>query len=718
MLAAIPQRARRGLMLALVGLLGSAMLAPVAALADTNLAVGGQARIAHANGDNVRLRSAAGYGATVVDMIPEGTLVDVVDGPITADDGSLWYSVAVNGHAGFIVADYLALPASSASTTSNPGQSSGTAAPDATGAPPDANAPKDVTGTAIVAGTNGDGVRCRAEPSSAAAVITVLPEGATVELTGTAVDVWQPVNCAGRSGYVRTDFVSFGGTPPTPDAGSAAAGSTDGSTSLAGTGPSFSAASVGGTAIVTGTNGDGVRCRSKAGTDAPVVVVLAEGTSVQLRGDLLDGWYPVLCADTNGWIRADFLAQNGGGSSGSGSPSGGASAASVGGVIGTANVTGTNGGGLRCRSDASFNASIIAVLGEGSSVSLRGAAQGVWQPVVCAGSNGFVHSDYLSYDGGRPSASGGSPGGGSTSGLVAGDAAMVSNTGGSGVRLRSGPGFDQAIITVVGEGKVVDVRDGSTGNWVAVTYNGSDGYILGDYLTKTGAGSGTQPSGGGGSGGLGSGAHAMTTANLNLRYDASFTAGVAAVAPQGTVVAVTGGPSNGFYPVDWDGLKGFMFGDYLSLTDAALSQRGGSGSPGTAGGGAKPGSNQGSASGSAIVNYAMQYLGYPYVWATHGPGSFDCSGFTYWVALNVLGIDIGTGLWTQVSAGTSVAYDNLQPGDLVFFQNTFQWGLSHGGIYIGNGQFIHAENESTGVVISNLGSPYYSSRWYGAVRLA
>ena len=105
-------------------------------------------------------------------------------------------------------------------------------------------------------------------------------------------------------------------------------------------------------------------------------------------------------------------------------------------------------------------------------------------------------------------------------------------------------------------------------------------------------------------------------------------------------------------------------------------------------------------------------------WATHGPYSFDCSGFTYWVVLNVTGKNIGTGTWSQVGAGTPVSRNALQPGDLVFFQNTYTWGLSHVGIYIGNGKFIHAENESTGVVISDLSSQYYSSRWYGARRIA
>jgi len=218
---------------------------------------------------------------------------------------------------------------------------------------------------------------------------------------------------------------------------------------------------------------------------------------------------------------------------------------------------------------------------------------------------------------------------------------------------------------------------------------------------------------------LSNGDHARVTTSLNLRYSPSFTGGVAAVVPPGTIVLITGTPKSGFYPVNWDGLKGYMYTSYLSKTSAGLSDRGGSASDGGSddSSGDSGNSGGGSKTGNSIVSYAMQYKGYPYVWATHGPGSFDCSGFTYWVVLNVLGINIGAGLWTQVAAGTPVSRNALQPGDLVFFQNTYTWGLSHVGIYIGNGQFIHAENESTGVTISSLSSQYYASRWYGAVRL-
>ena len=114
----------------------------------------------------------------------------------------------------------------------------------------------------------------------------------------------------------------------------------------------------------------------------------------------------------------------------------------------------------------------------------------------------------------------------------------------------------------------------------------------------------------------------------------------------------------------------------------------------------------------------MQYVGYPYAYAGEGPYAFDCSGFTKFVIQNTLGMDITHDMFTQIGMGQSVGMNELQPGDLVFFANTFRPGLSHAGIYIGGGQFVHAENESTGVRVSDLNSDYYGSRWAGGTRLA
>jgi cell wall-associated NlpC family hydrolase len=85
------------------------------------------------------------------------------------------------------------------------------------------------------------------------------------------------------------------------------------------------------------------------------------------------------------------------------------------------------------------------------------------------------------------------------------------------------------------------------------------------------------------------------------------------------------------------------------------------------------------------VNTAMAQQGKPYAWAGSGPNSFDCSGLTQF-AYKAAGITLPRTSKAQATVGTPVAKANLQPGDLVFFYSP----ISHVGIYIGNGQMVHA----------------------------
>lgn len=121
--------------------------------------------------------------------------------------------------------------------------------------------------------------------------------------------------------------------------------------------------------------------------------------------------------------------------------------------------------------------------------------------------------------------------------------------------------------------------------------------------------------------------------------------------------------------------------------------------------------------GQFVANFALSYVGYGYVWGGNSPAGFDCSGFTQFVILNSLGIDIGHSSHGQPGYGAWVDAGNLQPGDLVFFAGTFGPGVTHTGVYIGGGQFVHAENEGTGVTVSALWSDYYAAHYYGATRL-
>ena len=115
---------------------------------------------------------------------------------------------------------------------------------------------------------------------------------------------------------------------------------------------------------------------------------------------------------------------------------------------------------------------------------------------------------------------------------------------------------------------------------------------------------------------------------------------------------------------------------------------------------------------SQVIAIAIQYLGVPYVWGGASPSTgFDCSGFTMYVFAQI-GISLPHHAASQFSYGTPVSRDQLQPGDLVFFD-----GLGHMGMYIGGAQFIHAPHTGDVVKISSLYDSWYASTWVGARRI-
>lgn len=123
------------------------------------------------------------------------------------------------------------------------------------------------------------------------------------------------------------------------------------------------------------------------------------------------------------------------------------------------------------------------------------------------------------------------------------------------------------------------------------------------------------------------------------------------------------------------------------------------------------------ATGQAIVDFTMQFQGYAHVWAGNTPAVLHCSGFTQYVILNIVGVDIGHGTTGQMNYGARGDWGAKQPADLVHFAGTFGDVISHTGVSIGDGLFIHAENESTGVTISNLYSDCYAGHYYGAIHV-
>ncbi|MCZ8513706.1 C40 family peptidase [Paenibacillus filicis] len=106
-------------------------------------------------------------------------------------------------------------------------------------------------------------------------------------------------------------------------------------------------------------------------------------------------------------------------------------------------------------------------------------------------------------------------------------------------------------------------------------------------------------------------------------------------------------------------------------------------------------------------------VGTPYKWGGTTPTGFDCSGFLRYV-FNSFGVELSRSSKEQAQEGTWVSQNDLRPGDLVFY-HTFGKGISHSGIYVGNGFFAHAADD--GVRIDKMSQSYYANRYVTARRI-
>lgn len=282
------------------------------------------------------------------------------------------------------------------------------------------------------------------------------------------------------------------------------------------------------------------------------------------------------------------------------------------------------------------------------------------------------------------------------------------------VYVRSGPSQADAILGELHGGDWVTTTGYSENGYLEIYYSDYVAYVYADYISwdgtvSTEAETAAAPASSEPAVNWTTDAWLYTVDSVNLRGGASTSDGVITVLPSGASVYFTGAYSNGFYQVESDYGSGWVHSDYLGSTAPAKAE-----AP------AEVVAEEPvvTSSGQQLVNFAMQYHGYPYVWAGNTPSGFDCSGFTQYVVQNVLGYDITHSTDLQAGYGTPVAWGEWQPGDLIFFVGTGGGGyISHVGIYIGDGQMIHAENPSTGVVISSVYSSYYSGHYYSATRL-
>ena len=262
-------------------------------------------------------------------------------------------------------------------------------------------------------------------------------------------------------------------------------------------------------------------------------------------------------------------------------------------------------------------------------------------------------------------------------------------TSGSSLRMRAETSTSSEIITTLDKSVAVAILDDTTEGWYQVAYNGKTGYVSADYLLVD-------------QDNVFETYGRVNGDGVNVRSGASTEAEVLASVNTGTIVTVNG-LVDGWYDVTCQyGTEGYIRSDFLDLTKDATSS---------------------TASGSGIVDTAMKHLGTRYVYGGASPSGFDCSGFTMYV-YSQHGYSLphtATGQWQSGLGSRVYSIGELQPGDLVFFNDPSRnagKACSHAGIYIGSGQFIHSSSsKSNGVIISDLTSGYYNTYFVGGIHV-
>ena len=247
------------------------------------------------------------------------------------------------------------------------------------------------------------------------------------------------------------------------------------------------------------------------------------------------------------------------------------------------------------------------------------------------------------------------------------------------LKLRTEPSTSASVMAISPQGSLVVVGAKIDDGWYKVVYQGATGYMSSDFLNYSESLEGDFGTG--------------TTygADVPLRDSASLESDVVGIFDDGTEMQILG-VFGGWYKVKYGDQTGFIFSDFFSL-NGEVSE-----SPG-----------------QKIVDTAMQYLGTPYVWGGSSPKGFDCSGFVNYV-YKECGYSINRTAASIYENGSYVDKAELQVGDAVCF-SSYSNAIGHVGIYIGDGQFIHASSGSGSVIISDLSESYYTNRYVGARHL-
>ncbi|MEX0414302.1 SH3 domain-containing protein [Bacillus sp. C30] len=556
----------------------------------------------------------------------------------------------------------------------------GGAAPtlDSVQAAPEQNTQKAATQTVQASASNSSSytvnasvLHVRAGSSTSHDVISRVYNGQSLNVIGEE-NGWFKINHNGQTGYVSGEFVSKNGAKTN------------------------TTVSTGGNNKVTA---DVLRVRTAPNTSSSVSGRVYEGQTLNVIGEE-NGWVKINHNGQTGYVSSQFVS---GASSNTGSTSNNNNSNNEATVQPASGNYTVNVSSLRVRTGPSTSHPTVGSVKQGQVVQVVGEVQD-WFKINYAGQTAYLSKDYVTKGGSNENVTQGNNQEQNNNGTVQTGGTYVVNA--TSLRVRTGPAAYHSVIGGVLNGTTLNVV-GSENGWFKVNYQGKTGYVSSEFVKFVKGGTATpeqpkQPD----QGAIGD--YYINASALNVRSGEGTNYRIIGALPQGQKVQVIS-ENSGWSKINYNGQTGYIGTRFLSKTPV---------------GGAvdnKPNDNQNnnqnnnnnntnnSGDSSSLLAYAKSMQSVPYVWGGTSANGVDCSGYIYHV-FKKFGHNISrqsvAGYWSSLPQTSSP-----QPGDLIYFKDTYKAGPSHMGIYLGGGSFIQSGDK--GVAIASLNNSYWKSHFLG-----
>ncbi|KMN46617.1 C40 family peptidase [Bacillus paramycoides] len=522
---------------------------------------------------------------------------------------------------------------------------------------------------------NADVLHVRAGSSTSHDIITRVYNGQSLNVIGEE-NGWFKINHNGQTGYVSGEFVSKNGA-------------------------TNNNVSTGGNNKVTA---DVLRVRTGPSTSSSVSGRVYEGQTLNVIGQE-NGWVKIKHNGQVGYVSSQFVS---GASSNTGSTNSNNNEATVQPASGNYTV---NVSSLRVRTGPSTSHPTVGSVKQGQVVQVVGEVQD-WFKINYAGQTAYLSKDYVTKGGSNENVTQGNNQGQNNNVTVQTGGTYVVNA--TSLRVRTGPATYHSVIGGVLNGTTLNVI-GSEGSWFKVNYQGKTGYVSSEFMKFVKGGTATpeqpkqpeqpeQPE----QGAIGD--YYINASALNVRSGEGTNYRIIGALPQGQKVQVIS-ENYGWSKINYNGQTGYIGTRFLSKTPVggAVDNKPNNNQNNNQNNNNNNNTSNNSGDSSSLLAYAKSMQGVPYVWGGTSANGVDCSGYIYHV-YKKFGHNISrqsvAGYWSSLPQTSSP-----QPGDLIYFKDTYKAGPSHMGIYLGGGSFIQAGDK--GVAIVSLSNSYWKSHFLG-----